>query len=91
MPTIRGTDTNFYHKSDFTGSVVLNVPTNAVVVAQPGRMSVEVDFDDIRILMLAYFRQQMIKNITEMNADELESFIVFGGHEHEFELPKLGM
>lgn len=91
MPTIHGQSADIYHNFGFTGIVVIDVPGEVLVNTKPGRISIIVDFEDLRVLVLDYLRHQMIDNINSMNANEFENFLAFGDSESESEYPLLSV
>jgi hypothetical protein len=77
MPTIHGHNVEIYHKPDFIGDVVITVQETTTDNSPDGRVTVVVAFEDLRTLVIAYMKQQMVNNISEMTESEFLHWNIF--------------
>lgn len=62
----------FHHNGDFSGNVLITLPTEKVEKAMGETVFVEIDFEVVKKLVLKYFQSKIIGKVESMEYEELE-------------------
>lgn len=62
----------FHHNVDFSGNVLITLPTEKVEKAMGETVFVEIDFEVVKKLVLKYFQSKIIGKVESMEYEELE-------------------
>lgn len=94
MITHHGKTVTIFHNGDYSGSVIIYVDPDKVEAAPGNKLSVQIEFFELKTLVLKFMRDKMIEGIEEMEESDFEEWVTFSLvnanddiYHHKFDLP----